>query len=224
MFYVYLHRRVDNKTIFYIGKGKDRRAWRKTGRNAHWTNIANKTDFTIEILEQNLSEEDAFSVECELIDFFHNMGCPLVNKTGGGEGSSGFKHSTETKQLIRLTHLGKPKSPEAIEKTRQANLTRIRTPNEIARLRTLQLGRKQTAETRKKRSETLKRAGTCNDRNVYVFFSEEDVYIGTRRDFANYADLNPRAFRTLFIHKPARVSCGWSILNLQTMIIFKGLA
>ena len=102
-FYVYQHNKKDNGEIFYVGKGKDKRYLQTKGRNAHWTNVVNKYGFESEIIVKDIDEEFAFLVEMEAIDLYRRRGIKLVNKTNGGEGTSGFSrpHSEEHKQSMK---------------------------------------------------------------------------------------------------------------------------
>lgn len=108
-FYIYAHIRPDKNEVFYIGKGKGRRAYDgKTGRNRYWKNIVKKNNglFTVQILAENLIESLAFELEKELIKQFRERGVKLCNITDGGEGSSGYKHHEEHKQKMRVKHSG----------------------------------------------------------------------------------------------------------------------
>ena len=88
--YVYAHTKPDG-TIFYIGKGTyPNRAKQKSGRNKHWKNVVNKYGFLSIILADNLTEEQAFFEEVQLIKHFKPFGF-LTNKTDGGDGVSGAK-------------------------------------------------------------------------------------------------------------------------------------
>ena len=113
MAYVYKHIRLDTNETFYVGIGRYlKRAFTTKGRNSHWNNIVKKTNFEVEILEQNLSWEDACDREKYWIKNFGRFDLKegtLVNKTEGGEGVNG--HSDELKKILREHRLGK-KIPE----------------------------------------------------------------------------------------------------------------
>ena len=70
MAYVYQHIRLDTNEIFYVGisKGKKyNRANLKVRRNPYWTNIINKTKYKIEIINDDITQEEACVIEKELI-------------------------------------------------------------------------------------------------------------------------------------------------------------
>jgi len=111
MAYVYSHTRVDTGEIFYIGIGSDKRysrAFCKKGRNSYWYKITNKTGYTVTILLDGLTWEEACSEEVLLIKKLgrKSEGGILVNITEGGDG---FKsnHSQKTKDQIRDFYKGK---------------------------------------------------------------------------------------------------------------------
>lgn len=85
VYYVYAHIKK-NGDIFYIGKGKGKRAWKKIGRSKYWNNITNKYSYDVVILKDNLSEHNAFVLEKQYISEIKG----LCNLTNGGEGISGF--------------------------------------------------------------------------------------------------------------------------------------
>ena len=151
-FYTYAHTKPDG-TVFYVGKGTHRRAWKTHRRNDHWKAIVKKYGgFSVEILSYWDKEQDAFLHEAFLIDCFKSMGLSLANKTSGGEGASGYKHSDETKEKMKhITseetkrkislarkgryagknhpRFGKPVSEETRQKIRQSNLGGKNSPN-----------------------------------------------------------------------------------------------
>jgi hypothetical protein len=110
--YTYLHRRADTNKVFYIGKGQNRRAWTKRGRNKFWNSIVKGCKgFNVEIIARWDTEEQALDHEIFLIWCFKQISTKLVNQTTGGEGTRGKKQlfvpkkkgpmSEEHKQRIR---------------------------------------------------------------------------------------------------------------------------
>lgn len=83
-FYVYEHRRESDGVVFYVGKGCGNRAKTTSKRNKYWQNIVNKHGFTYHIIKSCLSEEEAFSLEQEIIEKYGVEN--LANLTGGGDG------------------------------------------------------------------------------------------------------------------------------------------
>jgi hypothetical protein len=101
-YYTYMHTRNDTGKPFYIGKGSARRAWdnRRSKRGAHWSNVASKHGYEVHILAQWKTEKEAHNHEVFLIDTMRNMGVDIVNKTIGGEGSSGYKWNDESRAKL----------------------------------------------------------------------------------------------------------------------------
>lgn len=86
-FYVYLHRYATGPKvgeIFYVGKGRGKRAASQCGRNPHWKNIVNKYGFTYEFAKTCLTEDVAFAYEQEIIDAIGLNN--LANLYTGGSG------------------------------------------------------------------------------------------------------------------------------------------
>ena len=100
IYYVYLHRRASDGSIFYVGKGKGERyiSLSKSERpNIKWINVSNKHGVVAEIVQDGMSESDAFLLEMWLIAKFRHEGIDLSNMTDGGEGVSGYSWSQEQK-------------------------------------------------------------------------------------------------------------------------------
>lgn len=110
MFYTYGHYKPDG-TLFYIGKGVNRRAW-DVRRNAFWKNIVSKYGQPIvKIFSWWDKEQDALTHEKFLIETFRDLGFELANLSNGGEvGPTGMKHTSHTKQKMSLAKIGKPKT------------------------------------------------------------------------------------------------------------------
>jgi hypothetical protein len=100
MAYVYQHIRLDTNEVFYIGIGKQKyRSTDQNNRNKYWLNVVNKVGYSIEIIAENISYDEALNLERHLIKTIgrKDLGLgPLVNMTDGGEGRSNFKHSKES--------------------------------------------------------------------------------------------------------------------------------
>ena len=158
-FYTYAHINPTTNKIFYIGKGKANRATQVGKRNQHWKNIVNKYGFRAEILAYWDSEKAALDHEELLISCFKNMSYKLANKASGGQVNSGWKHSEEYKQFMKTINKGKVVSAETKEKLRIAALKRpkrIISEEHKQKNRIALIGRKYSAETLKKMSDSAK--------------------------------------------------------------------
>lgn len=111
-YYIYCHQNPINGDIFYIGKGSDSRAYVTQSRGKYWKNYVKKHGIPIvEILHSNLTEEQAFLLEKQLIEKLGRKDKGdgiLVNTTNGGEGCSGLVHSDESKNKMRESKKGRP--------------------------------------------------------------------------------------------------------------------
>jgi hypothetical protein len=113
--YIYLHRRLDNSEVFYVGRGTVSkkasgkcdtntysRAYNNHNHNKFWTRIVNKVPWSVEIIEDFLTWDESISLEIKYIKNYGrrdlNEGT-LVNFTDGGEGSKGIIIS----DLVKLT-------------------------------------------------------------------------------------------------------------------------
>lgn len=140
-YYIYQLRLGTSETPFYIGKGRGRRMWdhlKPSSRKnrSHKNSVINKAmkegiPILAEIIHRDLLESDALRIEILEIKRYGrrcNGGC-LTNATDGGEGVSGWKHTDVSRARLSATL----NSMSAILSERQ-------------------IGRKKTAETRKKMS------------------------------------------------------------------------
>jgi hypothetical protein len=128
--YVYSHKNPQNNQVFYIGLGKDNRAWSKK-RNKFWRDYVKKYgDPIVDIIKDNLSLEEACCLEKELIKKYGRRGYDdkgvLVNRSLGGDISAyGSKKSEEAKKLIGNKQKGISKhSDESKQKIRESHLGR----------------------------------------------------------------------------------------------------
>lgn len=176
IFYVYQYLREDG-TPYYIGKGSGRRYLSRDRVVSLPTDKAR-----IQIIKDNLTEADAFTLETQLIIQYgrKDIGTGILrNKSNGGEGPSGAKrteeqlanyrgkiHSAETKKR-RSESLKKYKRTEEHQQNINKSLQgreptwagRTHTEETKAKLRALYLGKKRqpmSAESKAKLSETMK--------------------------------------------------------------------
>ena len=115
-FYVYLHKRKDNGSIFYVGKGCGYRLNSKQGRSDYWRRVVKKAGgYDAVKLFTTEDEELSYFVEAELIDKLKSIGVKLVNLSDGGEGgAAGAKRSCEFKKAISERQKGKPRPDVSI--------------------------------------------------------------------------------------------------------------
>ena len=119
-----MHTRNDTGEVFYVGKGTGKRAWQvnPARRSKHWTRVARKHGFSVHILSRWRTESEAMEHEKFLIRTLNELDLPLVNKTEGGDGTSGFKWSAESKEKLSKALKGKPKTDQ-----HKASLSKPRT-------------------------------------------------------------------------------------------------
>ena len=140
-YYVYAYLRQSDLTPYYIGKGYKKRAWDWHGRRISLP--PNKS--LIVILEQNLTELGAFAIERRMIRWYgrKDLGTGiLINKTDGGEGTSGHKwdQPPDWGQRLSIAKKGKPLGPQR--------------PEHAAKSRIACLGKKLPQESLERRSKT----------------------------------------------------------------------
>lgn len=130
MYYVYIYKTPINITVsymsiladqpFYIGKGHGRRYKDHLSETADTTCnhlkvavisrlVAQNLTPVIEMYQTELTDAAAKALEIDLINHYGRLidhAGPLTNKTLGGDGCTGFKHTEETKQLMSIQRKG----------------------------------------------------------------------------------------------------------------------
>ena len=145
-YYTYAYLRED-RTPYYIGKGKGNRAYRRRNKGIK----PPKDKSRILILKKNLTEEESFRHEIYMIAVFgrKDLGTGILhNKTDGGDGTSGWIPSEETKKKISEKATG-----------------RIMSENDRLQMSKSQIGRKHPEEVKKKISQ--KQLGKNNHNYQY---------------------------------------------------------
>jgi ribosomal protein S17 len=124
--------RYIGKTVFSLRKRFLGHLWEArtgvVGYKNNWIRSLLKRGFAPSIIEIGEVEGDGCKEEIAWIKYFRDEGVDLTNRTGGGDGASGYKHTGESLQKMSLIHKGRPSpckgrhhSKEAIQKMRLAH-------------------------------------------------------------------------------------------------------
>lgn len=90
---VYQHIREDKEEVFYIGISNNKVRPYSKSRNKIWKNITNKTSYRVEIIYNDISWDEALSIEVQLISKYGRIDIGtgiLSNMTDGGDGTHGL--------------------------------------------------------------------------------------------------------------------------------------
>lgn len=106
-FYTYVHIDPRNNLVRYVGKGMGKRAYKLSERRGHHRNWIQSLKFQglkpiVKLIENGLTEQQAFDLEKLTIAAYRRFEVPLTNLTAGGEGVSGghWKLSDKTKHKM----------------------------------------------------------------------------------------------------------------------------
>ena len=111
IYYVYQYLRED-LTPYYIGKGKDKRAW-EPHKRSNGTDLLPNDNSKIQVVAKTLSENEAHLLETKLIEKYgrKDLGTGILrNLTDGGEGVSGMIQTSEhiAKRVSKTTGQKRP--------------------------------------------------------------------------------------------------------------------
>jgi hypothetical protein len=148
-YYTYAYLRADG-TPYYIGKGKGQRAWKKGKGEVRPPRDKSR----IVIVEQNLTDFDACTLEIQLIRQYgrKDIGTGILrNLTDGGEGTAGRKNTTEQSKSqsdrAKKAMIGAPSpmegrknSPEHLAKRMKSHIGAKRTDETCAAIATARVG------------------------------------------------------------------------------------
>jgi group I intron endonuclease len=160
MYYTYAYLRED-RTPYYIGKGKGDRIYSTSRRNN-----PPKDKSRIIYLKQNLTEEEAFRHEIYMIAVFgrKDLGTGILyNMTDGGEGSSGMVHSEEAKRKFRNPSEQTRRKISEAQKGKTVSEKTRKKISEAQKGNTNMLGKTFSEETKRKMSEAQKGRKWWND-------------------------------------------------------------
>lgn len=170
MFFTYVLRDPETNQAFYVGKGKGSRPFwhiaeaQKTKHNYRPNqykmntirNILNKgLDVVIQKIEA-ATDQEAIEMEMLLISMYGRRDIKtgiLTNRTEGGDGASGYKHTTESKLNMSKSQKGKVLTEEHKANMRKPKSEEGRKAIALARQTTTY---RPSEETKKKTSMALK--------------------------------------------------------------------
>jgi hypothetical protein len=139
-FYVYLHRKATTGEVFYVGKGRDKRAWTHKSRNVYWHRVAKKHGVLVEILRDGLQEWAALELEIDYIALYGRKSTgfgPLINLTDGGD------NPPHTPESIAASVEKRRKNPVLQEKLRARLAEMHKDPEWQAKFRAMTTARAQ---------------------------------------------------------------------------------
>lgn len=155
LFYTYVWRDAHGSP-FYVGKGKGKRAQDIRARSKEFKEVYALGGCVVEIVDWFIHEAQAHAHEVELIAIYgrREMGGLLVNRTDGGEGTSGWVPSAETRAKLSRANSGWVHTPDAIAKMRAANVGRKHSAETRAKIAASHIGLTHSERSRAKMSES----------------------------------------------------------------------
>ena len=180
MYYTYAYLRED-KTPYYIGKGKGNRIFNKNKGDIR----PPKDKSRIIVLKKNLTEAEAFRHEIYMITVFGRKDLEtgiLRNRTDGGEGASGLVMSEETRKTLSELKVGEknPNYGKEMSEEQKQKISEKRKGTKLSEEHKDKIRQKMMGNTwnvgKKLSDETKRKVGEAQKGNQYMKgmkFSEE---------------------------------------------------
>lgn len=177
-----------DSSIFYVGKGSERRTRIKERKsNPHHCHIVSKYGKESIIVKSMLcrNEQHSLDLEVRMIAALRNGGVKLVNLTDGGEGVSGFVISKETRaKLSESAKKRPPMSEDARKKIGYFNKGKITPIETRLKMSASMKGLKRSAEARANISKAQKiRFSSRKTRSEDEFIIENKKLINDLEEF-----------------------------------------
>lgn len=158
-YYTYFHTRNDTGAVFYVGKGKGKRAW-VMQRGVHWMRVVAKAGHTVHIAARWPTESEAYEHEKLLIACFKDMKLALCNRTEGGPGVCGAEVSPAHRAAVSAAAKRQMKDPKFKARMIAVHKGRKASEETKAKISAATKGRKKSEETKAKISDAMRRRAT----------------------------------------------------------------
>lgn len=168
---------------FYVGKGKGKRAHNTTRRSVDFKEIYAQGGCTVEIVDWFIHESQAHAHEVELIELYgrRDIGGLLVNKTDGGEGTSGRKLNDEARAKISAAAKARGIPNETRARLIEATRGKKHTDEHKSKISAALTGRPRPGETRDRISLSRRMMGPKDGFKGVVFSTEANKWMARIR-------------------------------------------
>ena len=239
-YYTYAYLREDG-TPYYIGKGRNNRAFKKNKGDIRPPKDKSKIIF----LKQNLTEEEAFKHEIYMIAVFgrKDLGTGILrNRTNGGEGVSGGiiseenrKKRSEVGKKVSLKHKENKTGLYSLSKEQRREIGLVEAKNKIGMfsltkeqkreigLKCKENGIGMFSLTKKQRQENGKKSKLTNQKNgtgIFALTPEQRSELGKKcAEKSNYQKW--MCLETGYISNPGGLSCYQKKRGIDTKLRIK---